>query len=332
MLVEPGSTGAGGGSSTTTFTATNDTGTGGSSATSTSSSVTRRGDRLGEACTFNEDCGPRMRCLSPQQGDEVFGGGAPGGLCTLPCTSDADCPGSSGACYGATAARAGRCVLRCDPGPPATGLFEPLRADKCLGREELRCTAVPGASAVCLPLCGRDEQCGRGHGCDPSLGVCVASPREGAPLGTACDPMAKGAPCAGQCVGFNDGTGVCSSPCALGGLGVGSSDCGGPAHGLCAFRPASAGAGDVGFCTPSCHGHDSCGGPHFFCFTVPELTPTYGAGYCFAAKPCPAGQADCVDHAGKPLPAVCTEVGGGHYCLDPGYPAPDRGEPVPAEP
>ncbi|NDE98399.1 MAG: response regulator, partial [Verrucomicrobia bacterium] len=87
--------------------------------------------------------------------------------------------------------------------------------DKCHGRDDLRCSVL-NAGTVCLPACGKDEQCD-GRKCDPRTGFCVDSIAAGKPMGATCNPDTSPSECAGFCQKFT-GTdaSVCSSPCVLG--------------------------------------------------------------------------------------------------------------------
>jgi hypothetical protein len=307
---------------------------------------------LAGTCTTSTDCGADLSCLTPTSNDVVFGGGAPAGFCTKGCSVDADCATFDGVCYTVAPDQPGRCTLSCTIGKPISGvasLFGEITAAKCLGRSDVRC-ANAGAdnAAVCLPTCGADEQCD-GFACDPRTAVCVAKPNTGMPLGAACDPAKSPSVCAGTCIGFRNGSAMCSDPCVVGAGPSGAvlpDDCGGSARGLCAFHPVTSGVGDTGYCTPACAAHSDCQTPAFWCFGVPELTPSSHAGYCFAATPCPNGQQDCdgsgdagadasTDAGGSPdagdggtgARVACTDTPAGPLCLDPSFPlyGPDAG-------
>ena len=277
---------------------------------------------LGSACKTDADCGGMLVCVTAKDDNPVFGGGAAGGICTHSCTGDADCPGTSSTCLKSDDGKSGTCVLTCTLGPALVGLDDALSPTKCLGREDLRCAPAGPSLDVCLPTCGlNDAGCG-GRTCDPRLAVCVDAPHHGDATGAKCDPLATVTSCAGSCVGFKTGDAMCSSPCVLGGVELGSRDCGGPEKGLCAFHPGDDGAGDFGFCTPSCAAQLDCQAPAFFCFAVPGLTDKLAqpVGYCFAAVPCPNGQADCVGADGNALPYTCSATPDGSFCLDTMFP------------
>jgi hypothetical protein len=175
-------------------------------------------------------------------------------------------------------------------------------------------------------------------------------PNTGAPLGAPCDPTSDAGTCAGLCVGFQNGSAICSDPCVIGtdpdGGGTLANDCHGASNGLCAFHPWGYGPGDTGYCTPACSTQSACQNPSFWCFSVPELTPSTHKGYCFAATACPKGQSDCepqpdagpdgsIEDAG-PVDAaaweggyLCTSTPYGAFCLDTAFPLgfPDGGFP-----
>jgi hypothetical protein len=277
---------------------------------------------VAQACTTDTDCEPGLTCITDTDNDPVFGGGPAGGFCTTACNADADCPDPGDVCLQIDPSQPGRCTLGCTPGPAVDSvmdLFMSLETGKCLGRPDLRCDALKTGGGVCLPTCGEDAQCEDGRVCDPRLAVCVDQPSAGLPTGDLCVETVSPTPCAGVCVGFNSGVAMCSSPCVLGGADpLASDNCGGPKNGFCAFRPAPDGAGDTGYCTPSCSAQSDCPTPSFFCFSVPELTPTLYVGYCFGADTCPNGQSDCI--AQNDATYVCTPTPTGSFCLDPAFP------------
>jgi hypothetical protein len=278
---------------------------------------------LGASCASDTDCGSLLNCLGPTSKDPIFGGGPAGGFCTKVCDKDTDCPGDSVACLKNSNVEPGRCTLTCTLGPTLAGYRQPLDPSKCRGREDLRCEAVKGLGAVCLPTCGSDSQCAPSGVCDPNLAVCVTNPSLGLPTGAKCDPNAMPTACAGRCIPFDPGVSICSSPCVLGGDPLLPLDCGGPAKGLCAFGPTMNGAGDLGFCTPSCEAHSDCQNPAFWCFTVTDFTALYHKGYCFAATPCNA-QIDC-EQPGQVKGYTCTITPSGSFCLDASFPLKNAG-------
>lgn len=279
------------------------------------------GAGLAAACASDAGCGAGLTCLTDTIDDPIFGGGPAGGFCTMACSADADCAAQGGVCLQIAPGQSGRCTLPCTVGPAITSvaaLFDALDPGKCLGREDLRCGMSSGGTGRCLPTCGEDAQCHGGRACDPRLAVCVDKPSTGDAIGAHCDPNASVTSCAGDCIGFNSGVAMCSSHCVLGGDKLTSADCGGPALGVCAFRPTGSGAGDGGFCTPSCGAQSDCQTPNFWCFNLSGVSDQVNRGYCFAAAPCPNGQADCV--AASDANFTCTMTPDGPFCLDPAFP------------
>lgn len=293
---------------------------GATSATSTSvttgttvASTTSGGgeSKLGLECQDDSDCGEAGRCILPTDNDEVLGGGPAGGYCTKDCESDSDCDGGSCLTFGSTS----ECFLDCVIGPSLSFLDDELDANKCHGREDVRCTPVTGE--VCVPTCGSDQQCPNGRVCDPRFRVCVdsASASTGKENGDACDPNASTPECAGTCVNFSSGETMCSNACVLGGE-IDAYDCGGLTGGLCVFRPTDNGAGDYGFCSPACLQHDECQNPDWWCFGIEGVSGgLVDNGFCFGATPCPNGD-ECDPAAGD----VCTDTKYGAFCLDPAFP------------
>ena len=320
--VTSASTGVGGSGGTGTSTSATTTST--SSTTTSSSSISASAsasassggnvDTLGIACNVDADCGGVFKCFSSAASILALGGGGPAnGYCSKDCATDGDCPGLGGLCVGASSMSAGLCLLSCDTGPQLTSLDESLDPSKCHGREDVRCMPIAAGSSVCVPTCGRDDQCAAGRVCDPGAAVCVDVAHPGLPMGAKCNPAAPMPECAGQCINFSGGETMCSSPCVLGGdfsdlLAV--ADCGGLDKGLCAFSPAGNGAGDLGLCAPACEMHSDCQNPTFWCSDV----GLPNNGYCFGATPCPNGQAACQS------PDKCTATKYGPFCLDTTYP------------
>jgi hypothetical protein len=300
--------------------ATSGTGAGGATATSgtgivgsSSTGVGAGGNALGDTCDDDASCQVGLVCVKDTDNDPIFGGGPARGFCTAVCDTDADCPAPEGVCLKAGDGMPGRCSRACTLGPALVDLDDPLDTGKCLGREDVRC-AQAKIGAACAPTCGSDAQCNGGRVCDPQRRVCVDVPHGGLPPGAACDQ--NNDECAGLCIGFKSGDTMCSSPCVLGGELLSTDDCGGPEEGLCVFRPAANGAGDYGFCTPSCSAHDECQGPAFWCFGLAGVSEVVQRGYCFGASPCPGGQPDCDAKGGW----TCTDTAYGKFCLDPSYP------------
>jgi hypothetical protein len=314
-------TGGYGGGYATGVAVSSGTGAGTSTGSSGQGGGVTLGGGIAAPCASDADCRTDLKCLQDTFNDPIFGGGPAGGFCTRVCTSDTDCPDPNGTCFKIDPGQSGRCTLGCSIGPAIdniAGFFAPLDPSKCLGREDLRCKKTGGDMGICFPTCGEDAQCHGGRVCDPRLAVCVDHPNDGLPLGDTCDPTATPDVCGGRCVGFDTGIAMCSSPCVLGGDKIDTADCGGPLHGFCAFRAKSFGPGDTGYCTPACQLQSDCATPSFWCFSVPGLTDVVHRGYCFAAAPCPGGQADCI--AAGDNGDYCTDTPYGPLCLDPMFP------------
>lgn len=275
---------------------------------------------VGAACVTNADCGGLLTCLGPDRDDPSFGGGPAGGFCSRSCSKDEECPGTNGICLKDGDSATGRCTITCTLGPPLARNYEhPLDPDKCQGRQNVRCEKVKNlGTAVCLPTCGSDAECGPGRACDPNRAMCVSAKSVGLPTGAACDAKTKPTTCAGLCVSFDVGSPLCSSPCVLGGSSRASSDCGGPTEGLCAFGPEGNGPGDAGYCTRSCLAHSDCASSGFWCFSVPGLSDEVGNGYCFGATPCKS-KSDC-SKPDQAMPYTCTATPKGSFCLDSSFP------------
>lgn len=340
-----GGSGAGGSATTTTptgngghantggtGTGTGGTGTGGSVAGG-SGQGGGNGDYLGAQCSADADCGAGLRCITSTANDPVLGGGPAAGYCSKDCAQDTDCPGGASICIKATDQDpTGICLLGCTLGPALTYINDPQPADKCQGREDVRCTELQAGVALCIPSCGEDIQCDGNKKCDPRSGMCVDTVSTGKIMGAACDPKAASPDCAGVCVQFTAGAGggggggaglaVCSSYCVLGGVDYANQlDCGGMSKGLCIFAAQGAGSGDYGFCTAACKAQDECDFPDFGCMTT-GLTADNG--FCFGGvEPCV--QADlgkkCIDPQTKVEgDLVCTQTSLGLKCVDPGWP------------
>jgi hypothetical protein len=266
---------------------------------------------LALTCEDDSACGPGGICLRPTD-DAPLRGGPAGGYCSRPCSEDAECPGLYSLCIKDDVTGEGACFLGCELGPPLLFADDELDSGKCRGREDVRCGAARKWSVqsfVCLPTCGRDEQCPADHMCDPRSRVCVTTPSTGLPMGANCDLDHS---CAGTCLIDDTGLSVCTSWCVKGGPLIGTDDCGGSDSGLCSLDHwDGAGAGDEGMCVPACDEQDDCAHPYFWCRNV--VGPGYpGPGYCsMLVAPCPSGT--CAS-------GTCTETIYGPLCLESKYP------------
>jgi len=280
------------------------------SVVSASSSATGGGDSLiGVFCSNDKECGAGLRCITADTDSPLLGGGVANGYCTKDCLKDKDC-GKGSTCLRPNDNDPGECFLGCEIGPELKFLDDELDPDKCHGRDDLRCTDL-NAGTVCLPSCGKDEQCGD-RKCDPRSGTCVDQIAMGKPLGALCNPDAEQPECQGFCQKFTgmDG-GVCSSPCTLGDSDFfNTADCGGLDKGLCMFRPTGYGAGDFGRCTAACTEHDDCGNPTWWCFGN-EFAMN---GFCYTSEDCKA-TVDCTNAMLGP-DVGCYETKYGGKCLE----------------
>jgi hypothetical protein len=262
------------------------------------------------------DCTGGLHCAVSTMVDPIFAGGPANGYCTKPCQSAGDCPADS-TCLGPDPNGLKECVLSCTLGPTLMYIDDPLKADKCLGREDVACTSLSAGGTACLPVCGSDSQCPSGTVCDPRSRVCVAANamHTGDKWGAKCNSMAMPLTCAGTCVGFSGATmdAMCSSGCVLGGK-LDGDDCGGLAKGICVFSASGTGAGDFGYCAPSCTAQNQCQNPGFWCFGINNVGS--GNGWCFQGTPCPNGASDC-----SSVPnTTCTMTMYGAQCIDTKFP------------
>lgn len=261
-------------------------------------------------CASDFDCGGNGHCVTPQDNDPIFGGGAPGGYCTHKCSTDAECEGPASTCL-MSPDGVGECALGCTFGvPELMYLNDPLDREKCHGREDLRCQQIPDGSQVCLPTCGSDAQCPGRH-CDAKTSVCVDAAPAGDPLGAKCDPMAMATTCAGICIAVAGGQSLCTSACTMGGEIPNENECGGSGSGVCLFSPQGTGVGDLGFCAQACGAQDHCQTPDFFCFDIglPDL------GTCLNSESC-TKDSDC-----QGLPnGSCVATKLGSFCMSSKYP------------
>ncbi len=286
---------------------------------------------LGLACKQDSDCGGApLKCDLPTTNDPIFGGGPANGYCTMPCTTDAQCP-TTGTCLPVTSGTS-ECVLSCTQGPQFTHINDPLVDTKCQGRDDLACEPIDSEGTLfgCLPVCGSDSQCPTGESCDQAASVCVptAMASTGLPTGSICDPNANPSQCAGECltIGLGGDAGatldVCSQVCVFGGNIATTPNCGGDANGLCVYTATGEGAGDDGFCTSACTSQSDCAIPNLFCFPITNLTGTgtgeTNNGWCLTPTPCPNGVSDCANNLGP----SCVQTADGPFCLSTKYPLP----------
>jgi hypothetical protein len=281
--------------------------------------------KLGRGCIDDADCAdtkaPGLTCVTAT--DTVLGNGAPPkGLCTAPCTADAECQelGAGALCYPFDeGGESGYCVEACSFG-------DALGQTKCHNRPEFACTFVGAVSdtgeactdtekdcqpgelcsngscllvfPACMPSCRGDIDCEDGMYCDQAFlsGVCVKEKPPGKGLGEPCTVPPEGEEEPDDCVGFcqADSTGStsghCAATCALG------RECGWDAatekfDGACLYASVitrEIGAiGDFGFCAPTCNCSEECKDATLACSLLDdgELPDTFrGPGLCFSPE------------------------------------------------
>ncbi|HVZ35775.1 MAG TPA: hypothetical protein VG963_25285, partial [Polyangiaceae bacterium] len=132
---------------------------------------------IGRSCKADADCGKGLTCFTAA-GNDVFGGGAAGGYCTLNCNdTDSVCTAidPQSACVGTGVGQA-ICLRTCLSQDPTSA-----SENKCLGRVDVVCKS-PAAlmqtqytglrmTGWCFPQCNSDEDCPGRH-CNLGTGVC----------------------------------------------------------------------------------------------------------------------------------------------------------------
>jgi hypothetical protein len=204
------------------------------------------GSEIGSACNADMPCALGLECW---QEDAVPLGPA-GGLCTMPCTKDGDCPVEA-ACV--ELAQRSACVLRCDHGDGD--------AAKCRARRDVGCVSPllgPSGEEVCVPRCADDADCAPRF-CDRVSGYCDDTPSGGDQPGTYCGDVAN---CSGECTGPGAGDSkICTERCVIGAAHACASLPGWTLTSVCIDAGNSdAKIGDVGFCSAECSCNSDCPG------------------------------------------------------------------------
>jgi hypothetical protein len=214
---------------------------------------------VGAPCAADADCEGSLSCLTSSS-TLIAGGGVAGGYCTADCTSNADCTRIDpiSACY----ALGGQnmCVRLCLSQTP--GENEP----KCLFRPDLTCVSeailnnTPPTGerqvGICAPQCQSDASCG-GRTCDLARGLCMDTPRPGAPIGGACEVAADCG--SGVCLGLTEETErACSAFCTLGAPGCGFQSGETPGAACMLAQVPGEGVGDRGLCIEVCDTSADC--------------------------------------------------------------------------
>lgn len=288
------------------------------------------GVMLGRACVKNADCGPLLVCVAADDEFEGSVGAPPGGMCTKPCATDAECrvfdelavcgtvsesPLTNEAPPSQAIPRV--CLLGC-----ALGSHGGL--PKCQGRSELACRPFAGPESVqcqedkscpagsfcfrdrcrelaCGPRCNDDSDCQSDRFCDPVSGLCTEENPDAVPLGQECSDLPTSPDCGGgNClVLFDDGVrikGMCTQSCTLG------HPCG-EGEGACIVpRFSDYGLGDIAYCQPLCDCDADCQNPLDSCmkWSDPVAAEKFGSrGMCDVA-PAGATTLDCKGGAGAP--------------------------------
>jgi hypothetical protein len=239
--------------------------------------------RLGGECDADNDCPEGATCLTADD-HELFGGGAPHGVCTADCSKDADaCDAFDQAvCVDTTAAGGSEralCLEACDFGDP-----EALES-KCHGRLDVACEELDDTS-FCRPLCMTDADCGV-LGCDRLDGVCRSAELVTPDLhfGTECDADAEEPGCSGLCLELDAQYAICSHRCTFGD----ASDCaaaGSKLPSACVLVSPGGTLGDVGYCAELCDCNDDCASAAGICASFDDevLEDTFGyLGSCTSA-------------------------------------------------
>jgi len=228
------------------------------------------GGIVGATCQSDADCRGGATCLRADGLGWGGQGGPAGGYCTFSCVTEPedDCAAHDpwSRCVPLGPEGAPYCIRTC-----LSKDAEPGEA-KCLNRPDLACFSAAAAkveliaaerqAGICSPRCGSDSECPAGRFCHRQGGICTDVLSPGAPTGSRCELTTD---CDGQeCVGREDGVGVCSALCVLGSV----SGCGyghdssqrdvGCVTALVAAGRFSEGPGDLGLCQELCDVDTDC--------------------------------------------------------------------------
>lgn len=236
--------------------------------------------RIGRACATDAECG-LSKCILVDSG-KLSGEGPAHGYCSVDCTAN---PGvctendRNSTCVSFAGSAQSYCLENCTPGPAGLSQFDP---DKCHGRMEVACSPMANGSAVCLPRCNSDNDCGSDLACNPKTGLCSGVVAFGLPIGSACNTPGDAGTCEGVCLELESTlpgapVSACTEGCTLGampscgwsgpGTGPANATCLYPAPGLDAL---GAGVGDLGYCGQLCDCDNECL-PEYECLPWPEL-------------------------------------------------------------
>jgi len=238
---------------------------------------------LGAPCAMTTDC-VELQCI--QTLNRVDGTlTVSGGICSLPCTSNSECPAGT-VCNSTGAAFPGFCTESCAYGPESLDDFS---QDKCHGRADFGCSPFTTAGVVqptCLPLCS-DDDCPMPLFCDLGTGYCAQNGLPGGlPTGASCPLGSANDPCTGLCVAVSTSmgdVGICRDLCILGDPdGCSHVD---PNAAACLEGLGSpAGVGDGALCSQLCNCLADCMQTGLPCVALDE--PIRGkSGYCGVLTP-----------------------------------------------
>ncbi|HEX7670228.1 MAG TPA: hypothetical protein VF395_11620 [Polyangiaceae bacterium] len=244
---------------------------------------------VGQACATAADCAAGLVCI-PSTSNALGGGGPPGGLCTVDCSTNgqADCDAVDPLSFCGTFDEAGtvaHCFESCGEGPPIGD------AIKCHNRLDVACSPTPDLNGYCAPTCRGDSDCGK-RKCNPLSGLCVDSVPGTLGMGAACDSTAAKNDCiGGACSQFGGGApsvdnSACSAVCSLGVPGACGTDPDPNATKLpdAACLPLVAdgleSAGDIGGCVQLCDCDADCRNKSFVCQAVPLTSGLGRTGLC----------------------------------------------------
>jgi hypothetical protein len=242
---------------------------------------------LGGECGRDLDCAGRLVCLTWNPARVHW---PAGGLCTQPCTTDADCERvAAGARCEALGNGPRFCVEGCAPGPGEVASMLGSSA-KCHGRATMACNALAEGRQGCLPSCNDDAACD-GAKCDPLSGHCTAKSVGGwEDIGT---PEGSGA-CGTQLFsGTGTGVSFCTARCTVGAPSCKWDGKSARPNAACVFRANGSGYGDQGICGKLCDCDRDCAAP-LHCTAMPArwAEETGRKGSCRAdgaGIPCPDG-------------------------------------------
>jgi MYXO-CTERM domain-containing protein len=240
---------------------------------------------VGSACKKDGDCSAGLHCV-PSSSNELNGGAAANGLCTVDCTAhgqaDCDAVDTGSLCLPVNATtKAAYCYERCNEGVPTTD------TPKCHNRVDMACAPSSSGVGFCAPTCRADTDCS-GRKCSLVSGLCVDSVKGTLPTGAACDPTAKTTACEGSCLPLTTDTAseknsICSSVCSLGmpgSCGQAASSSAKPTAACLVTFDTGESVGDIGACAQFCDCNADCKNPNFVCQAVVPSIGRGNAGTC----------------------------------------------------